>query len=545
MSEAEIIQPKAAVATVDKRRRLPLIWAIPIITLLIAAWLVWDTYSKRGPTITITFDGAEGLTAGQSQVKYKDLQMGLVKSMDLTKDRQHVVVTVATNKEAESLLTSGAQFWVVKPRFFAGSISGLSTLLSGSYIGLLPGAPAGRAERHFTGLEDPPVLQSAVPGHSFLLKADRIGSINVGSPVFYHDIAVGEILGWDYGDMAQSVTIHAFVRAPFDKYVHDETKFWNASGLSVKLGSEGVHVQVESLKALLLGGVAFETPEVDQASSMSAQNQTFPLYADREAADQAGFRRKIPFLAYFQGSVRGLNPGSPVTFDGLQVGHVTSVELEYDPQSDSIRAPVRFEVQPERVSNIHLAEGRGPVANTRMLVQRGLRAQLDTANLLTGQKLVSLDVMPNAQPAELGMDGATLVMPTVPGTFAGLTDTVHDLLAKVNGMPFEKIGQNLDDLLHGTNDLVNSPQLKESLQSMQLMMANLQLLVKRLDTDTAPALKRLPAMATSLQETLTNTNKLLGSLDTSYGEDSRFRREMDRLLVQTNDMARSLRALAD
>ena len=130
----------------------------------------------------------------------------------------------------------------------------------------------------------------------------------------------------------------------------------------------------------------------------------------------------MPYLAYFQGSVSGLGPGSSVTFQGLRVGEVTGVALEYDPKSDSIRAPVRFEIEPERIADMHLAEARGPVANTRMLVERGLRAQLQSANLLTGQQMVALTIVPNAQPAEMQVEGEVIVLPTVPGQFAGLAE---------------------------------------------------------------------------------------------------------------------------
>ena len=449
------------------------------------------------------------------------------------------------NREAEPLLTDRAQFWVVKPRFSAGNISGLSTLLSGSYIALLPAAEGGTKERHFTGLENPPVLQSNIAGRTFLLKANRIGSVSPGSPIFYRDLSVGEVLGWDLGDMAETVTIHAFVRAPFDQYVHDDSRFWNASGISLKLGAEGVHLQLESLQALLLGGIAFETPAAARASASSAENQSFTLYADQDAANQAGFRRRLPYLAYFQGSVSGLGPGSSVTFQGLRVGEVTSVNLEYDPKSNSIRAPVRFEIEPERIADMHLAEARGPVANTRMLVERGLRAQLQSANLLTGQQMVALTIVPDAQPAEMQVEGEVIVLPTVPGQFTGLANSASQLLAKLDQMPFEQIGANLNDTLHGFNDLANSRELKQSLASLQGTMASAQVLVKRLDAGLTPALKQLPSLVSDLQNTLTQTNKLLVSTDTGYGDNSRFSRSLDRLMSQLNDMARSFRALAD
>ena len=236
-------------AATRRSRRISIIWIVPLVAVAIGGWLAWDTLSKEGPTIKIAFDGGEGLQAGQSQLKYKDIVFGTVKSLALSPDQTHVVVTVATTRQAEPLLTEGTAFWVVKPRLFAGNVSGIETLLSGSYIGMLPAATAGKSQREFVGREDPPVLGAHVPGRTFLLKSKRLGAVSVGSPIFYRDLNVGEVLGWDIADMAEYVTIHAFVRAPYDSYVHDQTRFWNASGVSVKLGGTGVEVQMESLKA--------------------------------------------------------------------------------------------------------------------------------------------------------------------------------------------------------------------------------------------------------------------------------------------------------
>src|ERR1700730_885421 len=240
--------------------RVSAIWIIPLVAVAIGAWLAWDTLSKEGPTIKISFDSGEGLQGGQSQLKHKNIVFGTVKSLELSPDKTHVIMTVATTHQAEPLLTEGTIFWVVKPRLFAGNVSGIETLLSGSYIGMLPAAEAGKSQREFVGREDPPVLGTHVPGRTFLLKSKRIGAVSVGAPIFFRDLAVGEVLGWDIADMAEYVTIHAFVRAPYDSYVHDETRFWNASGVSIKLGGTGIDVQMESLKALLLGRGAFATP---------------------------------------------------------------------------------------------------------------------------------------------------------------------------------------------------------------------------------------------------------------------------------------------
>lgn len=543
---ASVTQPEAApVARVSRRRGISLIWLIPIVTVLIGGWLAWDTISKRGPTITIRFESGEGLQAGQSHIKHKDVDLGLVTRVVLSRDGSHVIVTAEMKREAVPFLTNQTRFWVVTPRLFAGSISGLNTLISGAYIELLPGATGGARALHFTGLENPPVLTSNVPGRTFLLDADRIGTVSVGSPVFYRGLNVGTVLGWDLSDMAKRVTIHAFVRAPFDSYVHDASRFWNVSGVSIKLGAQGVQVELESFKALLLGGVAFNTPAPALDSPVSAGGRSFPLYADAEAARNAAFHRRVAAIGYFTGSVSGLAPGSPVTFHGLRIGEVTGVALKYDAKTDLFRTPVRFEVEPERFANIEAIAKRGPLANARFLIAHGLRATLKSVNLLTGQIEVALEFVPNAPPATFTMEDGAIVIPTVEGGLGDISRSVNALLAKVNEMPFEQIGRNLNALLSGANELTNGPDVKQSLQSLAATMVDVRALVKRVDTGATPALRRLPAMAADLQATLVNTNRLVASADTGYGNTSRFHRDLEHLMAQLGDMVQSLRVLAD
>ncbi len=530
-------------AGIRHSRRIPVIWVIPILAIAIGVWLAWDTLSKEGPTITITFETAEGLQAGQSQLKFRDITLGTVKSLDLSRDHSHVAVTVATTRQAEPLLTDQTVFWVVKPRLFAGNISGLDTLLSGSYIGMMPGAAEGKPQRAFTGREEPPVLQANTPGHTFSLKASRLGSISVGSPVYFRDLDVGEVLGWDVADMAQSVTIHTFVRAPYDRYVTDDTRFWNASGVSLKIGGTGVELQLESLRALLLGGIAFTTPDEKSIGKMSADNHVFPLFASREAADAASYSRKIPVISFFPGSVRGLGPGSEVTMHGLAIGHVTSVALSYDPAKDTIVAPVRYEVEPERIVGI----GNHVFASTHEAVQnvlqRGLRASLESASLITGQQMVTLDFVHDAPPASVMMDGEDFVLPTTGGTgLAGLQASATALLEQVSAIPFKQIGDNLAGILQSTNNLTNGPQVQKSLEDLSATLASAKQVLQHIDASTS---KALPEIAAGLEKTLTNANKLMLSINTGYGDNTQFSRDLGRLLVQLNDAVRSIRSLTD
>jgi paraquat-inducible protein B len=527
------------------RRRFSAIWIIPLVAVAIGAWLAWDTLSKQGPTITVSFRSAEGLEAGKSLLKFKDIVFGTVKDLQLSPDQTRVVVTIATSRKAEPLLNDQTEFWVVKPRLFAGNVSGLETLLSGSYVGMRPSPKPGKSKQEFVGREDPPVLEADVAGHTFLLKAARLGSISLGSPVFYRDLSVGEVLGWDLADMAESVTLHVFVRAPFDKYVHNDSRFWNASGISIKLGGSGIEVQMESLRALLLGGIAFDAPIGGHQAEVAEGDHVFPLFADRDTANAASYTRKIPLVSYFPGSVRGLAAGSEVTMHGLVVGRVNDVRLSFDRGKDTILAPVHYEVEPERVVGVGVQyfSQEQVVAE---LVKRGLRASLQSTNLLTGQQAVALETVPDAPPATVEKEGENFIMPTTEGGgFAGLAASATELLNKVNTIPFDDIGKNLGGILQGVNSTVHDPKVQKALTDLGATMASVKEVTANLDKGSAPALKRLPEISVALQNSLTNANKLVESLDKGYGDNTQFNRDLTRLLVQLNDAARSIRSLAD
>jgi len=537
--------PSAVVRShIDPRRRLSLIWAIPVVTLLIGTYLAWQTISGRGPLITITFETAEGLAANQSHVRHKDVDMGVVEKVALTADRKQVQLTVRMNKDAKPLLTDQAQFWVARPRFFAGSISGLQTLISGSYIDLLPGPPNGQPKRDFVGLENPPVLQSDVPGRTFLLQASRIGSLNLGSPIMFRDLEVGEILGWDVGEMARNIVIHAFVREPFDKYVHDDSLFWNASGASVQLGANGLQLQVESLRAIVLGGIAFDTPDDPKVTTESDTDRTFALYQTKDAADASIFKRSLPFIVNLSTSVAGLGPGSPVTLHGIKIGEVSSVSLVYDPKTDSVMVPVHFTLEPERVAMLDLPADGTLDAKMRELVHRGLRVKIETASFLTGQKQLDMDIVANAGPGELEKQGDAYVIPGLGGGDDAVT-AASNLMNRLNDIPFEAIGQNLNQTLAGTNALVNDRQLAGTMATLRTTLASTQSLVTNLDRGMAPMLQRLPGIAGELDDTVKRTDRLVGSVEAGYGGDSRFNRDVGQLMSQLTDAARSIRVLAD
>ena len=534
-------------ASVRARRTIPLVWIVPALTALIALWLAWDTWSKKGPVITISFETAAGLTAGQSQLKYKNVVMGTVRSIDIAPDLTTVLVTVETTRDAEPLLTDKTIFWVVKPELFAGSLTGLETLLSGSYIGMRPVADKerGKPQRRFVGQQDPPVLQAWAKGTTYKLDSKRLGSISLGSPIFFRDIEVGTVLGWDVADLATRVTIHAFVRAPFDQYVREDSMFWNASGVSVKLSGDGVSLRMESLRALLLGGIAFESPTGKDEPAAKAGRQ-FALYRNYDEAQAAGFGRQVHLVSYFPGSVSGLSPGAEVTLHGLKIGEVTDVGLVFDAQLQRIVAPVHYRVEAGRIENFAMANKLDPEQLADEMIRRGMRATLQSASLITGQKVVALERVEDAPPARLEKLGSAFIVPAVETAgFDSLAKSAGDLLSKLNGIDYQKIGRSLAAAAVGLDNTINGEQLKRTLAALEATMVDVRDIAKRLDVEGTPALKRLPAIAQQLQDSLTQANRLFGSLNAGYGDDSRFRRDLDRLLPQLTDAARSIRALAD
>lgn len=537
---------------VVRRRRLSWIWLIPLASVLIGGGLLWTTLARRGPLIQITFDNAEGLQAGQSQVKYKDVQMGTVESFDLTPDRKRVVMSVRMTAKAEGLVTEGAQFWIAKPRVYAGDITGLNTILSGSYVAMQPGEAGKPAQRSFNGLSDPPALLPDAPGRQFRLTASRLGAVKLGTPVFFRDLEVGRVTGWDLGDMAENVTLHVFISAPYDKWVHRDSRFWNSSGVQLRLGPDGLQLRVDSLKAAVLGGITFDTPahrdEVAWQAAASAAGDSFPLFPREEAAQAATAPNRAMLASYFTGSVDGLGVGAHVTLQGISIGDVTSIDLQYSTETDQTRVRVGFTIQPDRVAPV----GSKPVQPFRdyvhKLVKEGLRARLRGGNLITGQKEVEMQMEPDAPPASVGQEGDVQVIPADNSGSGGLDDfsaTATQLLAKIGAVPFAEIGQNLNGALHGASEVANGSQFRQALTRLNGTLGAVQDAVRRLDAGAAPVLRRLPAIAADLQDTLAQVRTLAASVSAGSSGDGKFGRDLDRALMQVAEAASSVRMVAD
>lgn len=520
-----------------KGSRISAVWVIPIFAILVAIGIAVHGILNEGPTVTIVFKAAEGVEAGKTFIKYKEVQIGQVMAVELTGDYSRVKVTAKIAKHAEGLMVADAKFWVVAPRITLSGVSGLSTLLSGNYIGFEAGTSK-KEQRSFTGLEVVPVIAMDQPGREFALTAGDLGSLGIGSPLYYHRLQVGQVIAYDLAADGQSVQVKVFVDAPYDKYVNAETRFWNASGFDVSVGAGGVDVRTQSLVALLIGGVAFDTPAF-AAGEPAVADKVFTLYNDRTAAMKQPEAIARRYVLYFDESLRGLSTGAPVTLLGLPAGEVTDVGFDVEPKTGKLRGRVEVVAYPERLiarlPGQQAAPSEGIVRNEQqrhafleqLVEDRGLRAQLRTGSLLTGQLYVALDFFPDAAKAQIDWSLETPVVPTVPSTLPDLEAKVTGILAKLDKLPYEAIGADV----------------KTALESLNKAIKDVDKAVNHIDTDVTPGLK--PVIA-EFRRALDSADRVLKDTDaTLLGKDAPGQQELRDALQELTRAARSVRVLSD
>jgi paraquat-inducible protein B len=567
--------PDIPQATVVPRRRarISVVWIIPILAAVVAIGIAVQRILSEGPTITIVFKVAEGIEAGKTVVKFKDVNIGLVTAVRLSPDFSKVEVTAKIAKSAEGLIVEDAKFWVVEPRVTLSGVSGLGTLLSGNYIGFEIGK-SGKKQRTFTGLETPPIITYGQTGRQFLLKAERLGSLGIGAPVYYRSLQAGQVVAYGLARDGRGLDIRVFVNSPYEQYVNPATRFWNASGVDVSIGAGGVEVRTESLVALLAGGLAFDAAPQAAAAEPAAADTVFTLYPDRAAAMKQPDAFATRYVLYFDESLRGLSAGAPVTLLGLPGGEVTGVGLEIDPATSRIRGRVEVVLFPGRLiarlgaeqaamgkSLAHSEQQRHGLF--QQLVERGLRAQLRSGNLLTGQLYVALDYFPDAPKAKVDWSQPVPVVPVVASTITDLEAKLNGIVAKLDKLPFEEIGADVTKALATVNGALKDaskllnridtdvvPELKTTLEEARRMIATADGLIKNgvngtLDqvNSTLEELRRPLATADAV---LKNADAVLRSTDaTLLGKNAPIQQDLRDALQEVTLAARSLRVLMD
>ncbi|WP_171407436.1 intermembrane transport protein PqiB [Acinetobacter sp. 2JN-4] len=498
------------------RWRPSLIWLVPFVALLIGLSLAVKAVLDTGPTINVSFRTAEGLVAGKTTVRFKQVDIGLVRQIDLADDRSHVIAKIELRKDASNFAAKDSRFWVVRPRIGTSGVSGIDTLLSGAYIEV-DGGKAEQKQDEFTGLEVPPVISSDVPGKIFFLKANNLGSLDIGSPIYYRQINVGQITAYQLAKDGKSVELQTFIQAPYDKFVTTDARFWQASGVDVSLSASGFKLDTQSLVSIIAGGIAFGYPENSHAAAAADQSR-FNLWDSRTEALKEPDGKSHRIIMYFDQSLRGLSAGAPIDFMGIEIGNIQSINAEFNANYTQIRMRAEGVIYPSRLANGKELDPDGVIF--KRFIERGWRAQMRTGNLLTGQNYIAFDLFPKAKPANLIIrSNGVIEVPTTPTELKGLQAQVSQIADKLNKFPLVEIGQDVRKTLDNMNSAISSTDK----------------LVKQLDGKVAPG----------LQATLDDVRQTMRSTETILSSDAPMQQDVRRALQQMTRAAASLQLMAD
>lgn len=509
-----------AVAEPKRRWSIQLVWIIPIIAALIGGTLATKAFLERGRTITITFSTGEGLEAGKTKIKYKDVEIGKVENIVIAEDRSRVIVTATVSSESTRILVKDTNFWVVRPRIYGGYISGLNTLMGGTYIGVDVGTST-EESRAFRGLEVPPVVTTDAKGTTFFLHAKDLGSLNITSPIFFRRLQVGQVVAYDLDKNGQGVTFTIFINSPYDRFIKTNSVFWHASGVDLSLSATGLKVNTESLAAILLGGVAFETPMDGAKSAIVSANTTFSLFANRDEAIKHAESART-FRLVFKDSVQGLSVNSPVEFQGVPLGEVTDIALELEPRRNQFYVAVEVELYLERLygKQVQTPKSQDDIrAIINGMVARGLRARLGSSNLLTGQRHITLDFVPAVQKTKINWSTKPPEFPTTGTGESDLRETLTRLAGKIEKMPLEETLEEVRSSVRSLNEALNSADK----------------LLKRVDKEIVPEAR---AVLDQARATLRDAGNVLSA-------DAPVHHDLRETLQELSRAAQSVRVLAD
>ena len=517
-----------ALADPPRRPRLPFVWILPALVIVVGAFVVIQQKLAQGPRVEIFFMDADGIEANKTKIRYKDVDIGDVVDIRVAKDRKKVIIGARIHPDASDYLVDDTRFWVVRPRVTGGGVTGLGTLVSGAYISVDVGRSATK-RRVFNGLEVPPVVTADLPGREFVMRADDIGSLSVGSTVFYRHISVGQVVAYTLDPGGASVTIKIFVYAPYDTYVTPSTRFWQASGIDMSFDSDGVKLRTESLSSILEGGVAFQALPGAVATATVPADTIFTLFTDQERAMRQSDTEVRTFTMYFGGSLRGLSVGAPVDLRGITIGEVKSLSVEYERDAGTIRFPVEVDIFPQRIrgrsrrgDHSAASDQSSEVASRALidsLVAHGMRAELKTGNLLTGQKYVALDFHTEVPPDHVGWDARPAIFPTTSGALDEIQDSVGSIAKKLEKVPFDQIAQRL---------MTTMATLDETLKSANRLL-------RQVDGTIAP---QVSATLKEAEGAMKNAKDVLG-------QDAPLQTDLSATLLQLSRAAKSVSALVD
>ena len=513
------------------RMRLSLVWVVPILALAVGASLLVRSLTQVGPRIEIEFATAEGLEPNKTEVRYKEVVIGRVAEVSLSEDRKRVIVSVQLARSSAGVAVADTSFWVVRPRIGTAGISGLGTLFSGSYIGVDAGV-SDTTRTRFVGLENAPYMLRGQPGGSYVLRASDLGSLEIGAPIYYRHTRVGRVVGYTLDPAADALLVKIFIDAPYQQLVSTDARFWNASGIDLTLNASGLTLNTQTLVSVLAGGVAFENPPASPRAAAALDGAEFTLFENRRGALATPDGPSLPVRMVFDQSSRGLAVGAPIDFLGVEIGRVRDITLQHDPARKRFPVQVLGEIYPLRLGALRHSlqtEAGRPAADDsdarllQRLVDGGLRAQMRTGNLLTGQLYVALDFIGKGPAGKLAVVDGAATVPSAPGTLSELQPQIAQIVASVNKIPFEAIARDLQGTLKQAGAAIS-----------------------QLSPDAHKALAEVTRTLASTQQTLAAMQGSLDRLDTNLlSPGAPVQRSVEDTLGEVQRAAQSLRVLSD
>ena len=525
MSDVPQQPSESSQAKVKPVRTVSKIWLVPLVALLIGFWMVYYQWSNQGPLITIEFQTATGLEAGKTKIKTRDVKVGVVKDIELTEDLSSVLVTIRMDKNTAPLLHSDNQFWIVSPTVTLSGISGLGTILSGSYINMATGVEPEMSES-FVALAAPPVTPAGTPGLHVTLNSESEFAYKKGDPVIYKGIKVGEFEDIYFNFDERIVYYNTFIEAPYHRLITTNTKFWDISGVQMEFGASGVKVSTGSLEAMLTNGVTFGIPVGMPMGEQISERSFFDIHPDYDSASEERFTLEAEYVILVKDTIRGLQVGAPVEYRGLKVGKVLAINSLENNQEGLLEKgfdiPVLISIQPGRVQQPDTPEGLDFIRKqTSLWVEQGLRATLQTGNLLTGALFVDLQHYSDVEPVIPRLIQGYEVIPTITGEFSEITAKVIGILDNINDIKLKSISENANNML---------TQIAEAAQALRTTASNVDGLMSRVQEDNVTA-------------TLTSTLESLSKLSKDFSADSQTYKELNHTMDSLQNTLKDLQPL--
>ncbi len=467
----DITPPKPAdmVSSSPARRKMPSpIWLVPILALIVTLGIAWSAYNGRGKLIEVEFTDATGITPGETSLKFREITVGKVESVEFTPDLTKVKIGIRVDKGIAEFIDSDAEFWIVRPEVSAQGISRLDTVLSGVFIeGSWDASKSGQETTVFTGLDRPPLATQQTRGTLIVLSTDSAEGLTDGAPVMFRGIQVGKMQNIRLSDNDESVLVDALIEAPYDQRLTTSTVFWDTSGFSLSLGAQGVSFNVNSLASLLQGGVEFAT--LTSGGEPVERGHVFRLNPDEASARNSLFaadnRYDVRLTMLVDGSVRGLEKGADVEFQGLTVGKVTDMAVHIEstgigPTRD-VKQAITIALTPARLGLATDATKDEVLSFLADRVADGLRARVASAGILGTRLIVELVPIENAAPAEIALDAELYpIIPTVPGNITDFTASAQGVMTRIGNLPIEELLTSATTMLDSVTAIAASPQAR-------------------------------------------------------------------------------------